>query len=149
VTGPDALPGPTSVGPAGITISYHWRGPFTDAEVNGLHAEAFGHEVIDDDWWARVNRHSLGWVCARTEGALVGFVNVAWEGDIHAFILDAIVAKGMRRAGIGQRLIATAADGARAARCHWLHVDFEDQLTGFYLRACGFTPTRAGLLSLA
>ena len=30
---------------------------------------------------------------------------------------------------------------------HWLHVDYEPHLEPFY-RACGFTPTLAGLLGL-
>jgi hypothetical protein len=30
-----------------------------------------------------------------------------------------------------------------------LHVDFDDELDPFYFGACGFIPTRAGLLRLA
>jgi hypothetical protein len=37
---------------------------------------------------------------------------------------------------------------ARAAGCEWLHVDFEDYLRAFYFDACGFTPTKAGLIEL-
>jgi hypothetical protein len=37
---------------------------------------------------------------------------------------------------------------ARAAGCEWLHVDFEDHLRAFYLDACGFVPTNAGLIEL-
>ena len=33
-------------------------------------------------------------------------------------------------------------------RCEYLHVDFDDDLSDFYLGACGFTPTNAGLLTL-
>jgi GNAT superfamily N-acetyltransferase len=95
-----------------------------------------------------VNRHSLGWVCAREDGVLVGFVNVAWDGAAHAFILDTVVATRARRQGIGARLIATAAHEARAAGSAWLHVDFEAHLRGFYLEACGFTSTDAGLIAL-
>ena len=42
----------------------------------------------------------------------------------------------------------TARDGARAAGCEWLHVDFDDDLAPFYLEACGFRPARAGLMAL-
>lgn len=128
-----------------MTIVYEWRGKFDNTELCVLHAEGFGHLVLEHDWWGRVNRNSLGWVCAREGGALVGFVNVAWDGSAHAFILDTVVAKGMRRQGVGAHLIATAAAAARDARIAWLHVDFDDQLRGFYLGACGFTPTAAGL----
>jgi hypothetical protein len=40
------------------------------------------------------------------------------------------------------------AAGARAAGCEWLHVDFEEDLRGFYLDECGFTPTGAALVAL-
>jgi GNAT superfamily N-acetyltransferase len=73
---------------------------------------------------------------------------VAWDGGSHAFILDTVVAARARRRGIGAGLVATATEHARTAGCEWLHVDFEDHLTGFYFRACGFTPASAGLIAL-
>lgn len=96
----------------------------------------------------QVNRHSLGWVCARHNGELVGFVNVAWDGGVHAFLLDLLVTPGLRRQGIGTGLVAVAVREARAAGCEWLHVDFEDHLRKFYFGACGFEPTNAGLIAL-
>src|SRR5215467_6261662 len=74
-------------------INYEWRGAFTNAELNALHAEGFGHKVLDDDWVTQVSDHSLGWVCARDDAdqSLAGFVNVPWDGAIHAFILDTLV----------------------------------------------------------
>lgn len=129
-------------------IEYEWRGDFANAELNALHAEAFGHRVLDDDWHDQVHRHSLGWVCARRDGALVAFVNVAWDGGVHAFILDTIVALDARREGIGKGLVAAAVAGTRETACEWLHVDFEEHLRPFYFEACGFTPTDAGLLAL-
>ncbi len=129
-------------------ISYEWRGAVANPELNALHAEGFGHRVLDDDWQAQLAGHSLGWVCARNEGALVGFVNVAWDGGVHAFILDTLVAVAARRRGIGTRLVAVAAQHARAAGCEWLHVDFDDELIPFYFDGCGFRPTNAGLIAL-
>ncbi|HSZ39212.1 MAG TPA: GNAT family N-acetyltransferase [Trebonia sp.] len=131
-----------------MTISYAWRGPVTNEELEALHAEGFGHEAVGFDWVARLARHSLGWVCARRDGALAGFVNVIWDGGAHAFILDTVVAAGARRDGIGTSLVVAAAAGAREAGCEWLHVDFEDHLAGFYFRSCGFRPTQAGLIAL-
>ncbi len=131
-----------------MTVSYEWRGDFENAAVSVLHAEGFGHRRVDVDWRAQVQQHSLGWVCAWHRGDLVGFVNVAWDGGIHAFILDTLVAAQVRRRGIGTGLIAAAARHARAAGCEWLHADFEDHLAGFYVRACGFTPAPAGLIAL-
>ena len=107
-------------------ITYDWRGAFENAELNVLHAEGFGHRLLDDDWWAQVSQHSLGWVCARDGGDLVGFVNVAWDGGVHAFILDTLVAPAVRRRGAGTRLVQVATEHARAAGCEWLHADFGD-----------------------
>jgi ribosomal protein S18 acetylase RimI-like enzyme len=129
-------------------IRYEWRGPFDNAALNALHAEAFEHRILDDDWQTQVGRHSLGWACAYEADELVGFVNVPWDGAIHAFILDTIVATRLRRQGIGVRLVAIAAEGAKAAGCEWLHVDFEDHLRSFYFDGCGFEPTNAGLIAL-
>ena len=131
-----------------VEIAYEWRGSFTNDELNALHAEAFEHRVLDDDWVGQVEQHSLGWVCARASGALVGFVNVPWDGGLHAFILDTVVAQRAGRRGIGTQLVAVAAEEARAAGCEWLHVDFDDHLRPFYFEACGFTPTNGGLIAL-
>jgi ribosomal protein S18 acetylase RimI-like enzyme len=131
-----------------MTIVYEWRGSFDNAEVNALHAEGFGHRVLDDDWKGQVERWSLGWVCARDGDELVGFVNVPWDGAVHAFILDTLVGGQDRRLGIGTRLVALATEEARAAGCEWLHVDFDDELSTFYYDACGFRPAPAGLIAL-
>ena len=133
-----------------MTITYEWRGTFDNGELNALHAEGFDHAVLDDDWWTQVNRHSLGWVCARDEADadLIGFVNVPWDGGVHAFVLDTLVSTRLRHLGVGTQLVAVAAREARAAKCEWLHVDFDDDLRAFYFDACGFTPTDAGLIQL-
>lgn len=131
-----------------MTIAYEWRGAFDNAAINALHAEAFAHRVLADDWQAQVRRHSLGWVCARDADRLVGFVNVAWDGGVHAFVLDTMVAADARRRGIARALVAIAVREARAAGCEWLHVDFDPHLRSFYFAACGFTPTDAGVIRL-
>ena len=132
-----------------MAVAYEWRGAFSSAELNVLHAEGFEHDVLDWDWREQVEGHSLGWVTAREEGGeLVGFVNVAWDGGSHAFVLDTLVAVRARRRGIGVDLVRVAEREARAAGCEWLHVDFEDHLRPFYFDACGFTPTNAGLIEL-
>jgi GNAT superfamily N-acetyltransferase len=124
---------------------------FTNAEVNALHAEAFNTRLFSEDEWnwvQLVQRHSLGWVVARQGQQLVGFVNVVWDGLVHAWLQDTMVAATSRGQGVGTRLVAYARDGARAAGCEYLHVDFDDHLRPFYLDACGFAPVSAGLLSL-
>ena len=132
-------------------ITLDWRGDFDNAEVNELHAEAFGSRVFDAsewDWLALVHEHSLGWVTARDHETLVGFVNVVWDGQVHAWLQDTMVASAARRRGVGTQLVATAVEHARTAGCGWLHVDFDERLRPFYLDACGFTPTAAGLIEL-
>jgi GNAT superfamily N-acetyltransferase len=134
-----------------VAITYEWRGAFGDDELDALHAEAFQTRVFSAqewDWRAQVEGHSLGWVLGRDAAALVGFVNVLWDGLVHPWIQDTMVAATARRRGIGARLVARATDGARAAGCEGLHVDFEDHLRGFYFGPCGFRPTNAGLIEL-
>ncbi|MFD8023614.1 GNAT family N-acetyltransferase [Streptomyces lavendulae] len=121
------------------------RPDLTDAELNALFAEAWpGHRTAS---FAPVLERSLAWVAAREGGRLVGYVNVAWDGGVHAFVLDTTVHPDLRRSGLGVRLVRAAADAARARGAQWLHVDYEPHLEPFYA-ACGFRPTAAGLLAL-
>ncbi len=135
-----------------MAITYQWRAEFSNDEVNRLHAEAFETRVFDEsewNWRDLVSAHSLGWVVARDGTELVGFVNVLWDGLVHAWIQDTMVAaerEGPWRRHATRRRHARA--GAREAGCEWLHVDFDDHLRGFYFDACGFTPTNAGLIAL-
>jgi GNAT superfamily N-acetyltransferase len=132
-------------------VQYEWRGAFANAEVNELHAEAFDTRLYDEtewNWQVLTARHSLGWVVARDGDGLVGFVNVLWDGLVHAWLQDTMVAASARRKGVGVRLVGVARDEAQRAGCEMLHVDFDDDLRGFYLEACGFTPTNAGLIAL-
>ncbi|MFL5982793.1 MAG: GNAT family N-acetyltransferase [Gaiellaceae bacterium] len=131
-----------------MDVRYEWRGDFTNLELNRLHAEAFGHAVLEDDWRGQVERFSLGWVSARAAGELVGFVNVAWDGGVHAFLLDTAVAQRVARSGVGTALVRVAVEHSRITGCEWLHVDFDDHLRAFYFDACGFKPTNAGLIAL-
>lgn len=138
-----------------MTAHIEWRGAFADDEVNSLHAEAFGTRVFSSEewpWGTLVERHSLGWVTARTDAApdaaLVGFVNVVWDGFTHAWIQDVMVRLDARHGGVGVMMVQLAIEHARGARCEWLHVDFDDDLRPFYIDACGFQPTNAGLIRL-
>jgi GNAT superfamily N-acetyltransferase len=133
--------------PAEVAVRF----PVDDAVLSDLHARAFGGDpTAVHPWAARLARHALTWVGAFTEGELVGFVQVAWDGGAHAFILDTMVDPQARGRGIGSALVAAATAEARDAGCTWLHVDFEDHLTGFYLDrndlpAPAGSPHRAGL----
>jgi GNAT superfamily N-acetyltransferase len=131
-----------------VGVALTWRGPVANVELNALHAEGFGHSLLDEDWEDQLARHSLGWVVAREADRLVGFVNVAWNGGAHAFLLDTVVAVRHRGRGVGKALVQAAAEGAAEAGCEWLHADWESDLDWFYTDACGFTPTSAGLRAL-
>jgi ribosomal protein S18 acetylase RimI-like enzyme len=125
-----------------------WRGEVSDDEVVAL-VESYGGRS-EPGWWNRVRQHSLGWVTARVDGALVGFVNVAWDGSDHAFLLDTKVHPERRRRGIGTRVVRAAIVEAKRAGCEWIEVDFDDAegLESFYFGACGFRWTNAGLVHL-
>jgi GNAT superfamily N-acetyltransferase len=81
-------------------------------------------------------------------GTLIGFVNVAWDGCDHAFLIDTKTRETFQRRGVGTHLVRLAAEQANSAGCEWLHVDFEPHLQAFYFDACGFRPTDAGLIHL-
>jgi len=121
------------------------RPSVTDEELNALFAVSWpDHERVA---FAAVHARSLAYVCAYAGGQLIGYVNLAWDGRFHAFLLDTTVHPDHRRQGIGKRLVARAADVARDAGVEWIHVDYEPRWDAFY-RACGFTLTAAGLLRL-
>ncbi len=121
-----------------MPICYHLSPLVSDEALNRLFAASWGSD----------QPHSLAYVCAYDdEQRLVGFVNVAWDGGVHAFVLDTTVHPDVRRKGIGQELVRRAADAARRHGIVWLHVDYEPHLTAFY-ESCGFIRTEAGLLNL-
>jgi GNAT superfamily N-acetyltransferase len=127
--------------------SYKWRGPLADDELVDLVLSHGGRP--EPGWWDRIRPYSLGWVTARAkDGSLVGFVNVAWDGGDHAFLLDTKTRGTYQRGGIATRLVGVAVRQATAAGCEWIHVDFEEELAAFYFDACGFRPTTAGLIHL-
>lgn len=135
-----------------IRISYVWRGTFTNTEIHTLHAEAFQTRIYDEsewDWVSQCERFSLGWVVARHDNRFVGFANVLWDGLVHSYLEDVMVDARMRHRGIGVGLVHAARDGARAAGCEFLHVQFEEELRAFYIDACGFDPVHGGLMELA
>lgn len=124
-----------------------WRGRVDDAEMVAL-VKSYGGNP-DAGSWDRTRPYSLGWVTARDNaGRLVGFVNVAWDGGDHAFLLDTKAHGDVRRRGIGTAVVLEAIMRAREAGCEWLHVDFDEDLSPFYFASCGFKPTAAGLVHL-
>ena len=100
-----------------------------------------------DEEMRSILARSLCHACAYSGDRLVGYVNVAWDGGVHAFLLDPRVHPEFRRQGIATRLVAAVAEHSRRRGAEWLHVDYDPHLEGFY-RGCGFRPTPAGLIRL-
>ena len=114
-------------------------------DLSALWRSAWGPPVPTQ--YQRVLSRSLAHVAAYDSSRLVGFVNVAWDGGAHAFILDTCVHADYRRQGIATKLVMRAVSVARERGAHWLHVDFEPHLSEFY-RKCGFHHSEAGLIRL-
>ena len=127
-------------------VEYRISPSVTNEELNTLVADAWPGPHVDRDYSAVLAR-SLGYVCCYIDGEIIGFVNVAWDGGVHAFLLDTTVRSDMQRKGIGTQLVLRARELARASGAEWLHVDYEPRLTEFYQK-CGFTKTDAGLIRL-
>lgn len=120
--------------------------PFPGADDFGaLWQAAWGAPWTGDTGaiWAR----SLAHLGAYDGERLVGYLNLSWDGGTHAFLLDTTVQPDYQRRGIATRLVQAAIAEARRHGAHWLHVDYEPQLEGFY-RRCGFRPTLAGLIRI-
>jgi GNAT superfamily N-acetyltransferase len=128
-----------------VSIQYRTNPPVTNDELNTLFAASWPDHLGRD--FSPVLERSLAYVCAYDQNRLIGFVNLAWDGGIHAFILDTTVHPAVRRQGIGQALVEHAAAVAQERAIEWLHVDYEPHLQAFY-QQCGFQPTQAGIRRL-
>jgi GNAT superfamily N-acetyltransferase len=117
----------------------------TNPQLNDLFASAWSHHQWRD--FQPILARSLLYVGAYADEQLIGFVNLAWDGGIHAFLLDTTVQPTYGRQGLGTQLVQQAVAGARERGIEWVHVDYEPHLRHFYAR-CGFTFTEAGLLHL-
>ncbi len=131
--------------PDGPPVTLRLNPPLSGAPLNELFSAAWPEHRERD--FSPVLARSLAYLCAYSGDRLVGFVNIAWDGGIHAFILDTTVHPDFQRRGVGSQLVRAAAAAARERGVVWLHVDYEPHLEQFY-RGCGFVPTLAGLLRL-
>ena len=127
-------------------IEYRNNTDVGNEQLNALFADAWANHELRD--FQPVLRRSLGYICAWQGKQLIGFVNIAWDGGVHAFILDTTVRSDFQRRGIGSELVRRAVALARQAGAEWLHVDFESGLGEFYQK-CGFNKSSAGLIQLS
>jgi membrane protease YdiL (CAAX protease family)/GNAT superfamily N-acetyltransferase len=124
-------------------VVYHECEPLSDAELNLLFGGAWpDHEPRD---YQQILDRSLVYLTARHDGQLIGYVNVATDGGVHAFLLDPTVLPDFRHRGIGTELVRRAVASAAERGAAWVHVDFVPELDAFYRKA-GFRPTHAGLV---
>jgi ribosomal protein S18 acetylase RimI-like enzyme len=128
-----------------MEVQYQQSPELVNDELNALWTVAWP-DHSSRDFRPALGR-SLVYLVARDEGKLVGFVNVAWDGGEHGFLLDPTVHPAYRRRGIGSELVRRAAAVARERGLTWLHVDFAPELAAFYDKA-GFHRTQAGLMRL-
>jgi GNAT superfamily N-acetyltransferase len=127
-------------------IEYRLSPPVSNDELDRLYLASWPNHRPPYDFGPEL-RHALVYVCAYHEDELVGFVRLAWDGAIHAFLLEPTVLPAFRRRGVGRALVEAAIAVARERGLEWVHVDFEPDLFPFY-SACGFRPTPAGLRKL-
>lgn len=126
-------------------IVYRINPEVTNDELNALYAASWrNHSAMD---FQPILRQNLAFLCAYHSDRLIGFIRLAWDGEIHAFILEPTVRPEFRRRGVGTQLVKQAATAAKQRGIEWLHVDFEPHLQSFY-DGCGFRHTNAGLLNL-
>lgn len=127
-------------------IAYAVSPPVTNEELNPLFASAWEKHTYWD--FMPVHEHSLCYVCAYHGEKLVGYVNLAWDGAQHAFILDTTVHRDYQHRGIGAQIVKEAVRFARSQNLDWVHVDFDPHLKTFYFDKCGFKSTDAGLVNV-
>lgn len=131
---------------AEMDVEYRVNPAVTNAELCQLYVVSRPDYVPPIDFRPELER-LLAYVGAYLGDKLIGFVRMAWDGGIHTFLLDPTVHPDFRRRGIGRSLVERAVAVARERGLEWVHVDYEPHLREFY-RACGFTPTEAGLIYL-
>ena len=130
-------------------IDYRLSPLVSNDALNELYAVSWPHHKTCD--FTPVLGRSLVYVCAydhAQDDRLIGFVYAAWDGSVHAFLLEPTVHPDYRRRGIGRQLVHQVRDYClERGGLDWLHVDYDAELEPFYA-SCGFKPTPAGLIRL-
>lgn len=126
-------------------IEYRVEPELSDSDLNHLFASAWENHA--ERSFGPVLARSLTYIGAFDGSRLIGFVNVAWDGGIHGFVLDPTVHRSYQRRGVGTEMMRLAAKIAADRGLEWLHVDYEPHLHAFY-QGCGYEETEAGLLNL-
>ena len=129
-----------------MAITYEVNPTVANAELDQLFVASWPNHHPPYDFAPELE-HALAYVCAYSGEELIGFVRLAWDGSIHAFLLEPTVRPDYRRRGIGRTLVQRIVAVARERGMEWVHVDYTPDLRDFY-RSCGFVPCDAGLVHL-
>lgn len=127
-------------------LVYSERAALELEELQALFASAWGGN--GKPHYDRVLDRAFTWITARDAGRLVGFVNVAWDGGVHFFLLDTTVDPGYQRRGVGFQLVRTAIASCRGSG-EWMLVDSDQQLMDRLYFPAGFESASAGVVGLA
>ena len=123
-------------------IRYLTKPDLDEMELQHLFEAAWGARKVD---FRPVLTRSFTWVAAFSDDALIGFVNVGWDGGVHFFMLDTTVHPSWQRRGVGAALVKTAVEACRG-HGEWMHVDSDEELMAKFYGPCGFGLTAAGLI---
>lgn len=128
-----------------MTIEYRRRPRLTNEQLGELlEPETPPRERCN---YEEILWRSLTWIGAFEGAQLVGYANVAWDGGVHAFLLDPTVHSDLRGRGIGTRLVKEALSAvAEHPRAEWVHVDASEELMKRFYFPAGFRPTPAGVV---
>lgn len=126
-------------------ITYAVRPPIDMERLQQLFVVAWGGDAKPN--YDAVLSRSFTWVTATEGDELIGFVNVAWDGGVHFFMLDTTVHPDRQRRGIGGELVRRAITECKG-HGEWLHVDADDDLMAHLYLANGFQPVTAGTANL-
>lgn len=130
-----------------MEIEYRIKPQINNEEFNDLMNRVWNDLEGTNEDYQLMLKLSLTYVGAFIDEKLVGFINVAWDGGEHAFILNTSVDSEYRRKGIGSELVQIAVEESKKVGMTWLHVDYEPEYKNFYQK-CGFRHTEAGLIKL-
>lgn len=124
-----------------MTIEYRVRPDLRNEQLEALLGGPYDY--------LNILARSLTWIGAFDGDRLIGYANVAWDGGVHAFLLDPTVEESYRHRGIGTQLVKEAlAATAKAPEIEWMHVDSDEALMRDFYEPAGFRPAPAGLVHL-
>ena len=94
-----------------LMLRYCLKSPLTNEALNALFAASWPEHRLRD--FQPILSRSLVFISAFQAEQLAGFVNMAWDGSVHAFLLDTTVHTDVRKQGVGSELVRNAVETAR------------------------------------